>query len=129
MQYKVIERTNPQKRGKQKKWYANSVKSGNVTAKAIAKEIAGRSSLTRGDIESVLSTFLDELPTHLAMGKSVKLGELGSLRLSISSEGVDSSEEFSVSNIKGMKVIFTPSVDLKKALKDIHFEKKEEREK
>jgi hypothetical protein len=36
--------------------------------KDFAKEIAGRSSLTRGDIENVLTNFIDELPTFLKLG-------------------------------------------------------------
>jgi predicted histone-like DNA-binding protein len=123
MQYKLVERSNPQKR-ESKKWYANAVKAGNVTMKTFSKEITGRSSLTRGDVENVLANFLDELPVFLMMGMSIKLGEFGTLRLSLTSEGVDAKEDFNASLIKGTKVIFTPSSDLKKALEDIHFEEK-----
>jgi predicted histone-like DNA-binding protein len=122
MKYKVIKRSNPLRRGDSPKWYATSVNAGKFTIKDFSKEISGRSSLTRGDIENVLSNFLDELPTFLKLGMSVKLGDFGTLRLNLSSEGVDASEQFNVSNIKGVKVIFTPSTDLKKALEDIKFE-------
>jgi predicted histone-like DNA-binding protein len=122
MLYRLIERANPQKREDPKKWYASSIHTGSVTVKSFAKEIAGRSSLTRGDIENVLANFLDELPLFLTSGMSIKLGEFGTLRLSISSEGTDTKEEFDASNIKGVKVIFTPSADLKKALEEIKFE-------
>ena len=122
MIYRLIERINPQRRDEPKKWYTSSIHTGNVTVKSFAKEIAGRSSLTRGDIENVLANFLDELPLLLTAGMSVKLGEFGTLRLNISSEGTDTKEEFNVSKIKGVKVIFTPSADLKKALEEITFE-------
>jgi predicted histone-like DNA-binding protein len=122
MQYKVIERTNPQNREEQKKWYANAVKSGNITTKTLAKKIADKSALPKGDVENVVSTLLDELPTLLTEGKSVKLGRIGSFRLSISSEGVDNKDDFKTHHIKGVRVIFTPSSDLKKALEDVIFE-------
>jgi predicted histone-like DNA-binding protein len=122
MLYKLIERANPQNREESKKWYANAIKSGDVTIKTFAKEIAGRSSLTRGDIENVLANFLDEIPFLLMLGMSIKLGEFGTLRLNIVSEGVDNKDEFNVSKIKGVKVIFTPSSDLKRALEDTKFE-------
>ncbi|MDR1340648.1 MAG: DNA-binding protein, partial [Prevotellaceae bacterium] len=86
------------------------------------KEIAGRSSLTRGDIENVLNNFLDVLPTFLKLGLSVKLGEFGTMRLSIISEGVDEDQQFTVNSIKGVKVIFTPGVEFKNSLRDIKFE-------
>ncbi|GHT14633.1 DNA-binding protein [Bacteroidia bacterium] len=122
MKYRVIEKTNPQQPQAAKKQYASPVNAGNFTLKDFAKEISGRSSLTRGDIENVLSNFMEELPTFLKLGLSVKLGEFGTLRLSLSSDGVDIGQKFDASHIKGVKVIFTPSTDLKENLNDISFE-------
>jgi hypothetical protein len=53
---------------------------------------------------------------------SVQLGDFGTMRLSLASEGVENSDDFTAANITGVKVIFTPSVELKKALKNIKFE-------
>jgi predicted histone-like DNA-binding protein len=122
MKYKVIERKNPQNPQAQGKYYASAVNSGKFTIKNFAKEIAGRSSLTRGDIENVLNNFLDELPTFLKIGMSVKLGDFGTLRLSLNSEGAATEQEFKAELIKGAKIIFTPSTELKESLKDITFE-------
>jgi hypothetical protein len=52
-----------QSRQFRKKWYANPVNAGKFTVKDFAKEIAGRSLLTRGDIENTLDNFPEELPT------------------------------------------------------------------
>jgi predicted histone-like DNA-binding protein len=122
MKYKVIERKNPQNPHVQGKYYANAVNAGTFTIRNFAKEIAGRSSLTRGDIENVLNNFLDELPTFLKLGMSVKLGELGTVRLSISSNGADTPEAFNADMIKGVRTIFTPGSALKESLTDIKFE-------
>ncbi|GHT70349.1 hypothetical protein FACS189452_10980 [Bacteroidia bacterium] len=123
MKFKLVERKNPQTPQAQGKFYANAVNTGKFTLKDFAKEIAGRSSLTRGDIENVLSNFMEELPTFLKLGMSVKLGEFGTMRLSLNSTGTDTPEEFNAHhNILGAKIIFTPSVELKENLKDIVFE-------
>jgi predicted histone-like DNA-binding protein len=122
MKYKVVASTNPQRRGDLPKWYANSVNTDKMTIKDFSKEISDRSSLTRGDIENVISNFLDELPTFLKVGMSVKLGDFGTLRLTLSSEGVDSKEEFTYKNIKNVHIVFTPGSELKKALEDVRFE-------
>ncbi|MDR0714874.1 MAG: HU family DNA-binding protein [Bacteroidales bacterium] len=118
MKYKLIERVNPANPADPKKWYASPVNAGKFTIKNFAKEIAGRSSLTRGDIENVLNNFLDELPVFLKLGMSVQLGEFGTLRLGISSEGTDTKEQFSAAKIRNVKIIFTPSSALKTSLKD-----------
>jgi predicted histone-like DNA-binding protein len=122
MKYKVIKKANPLKPGEPKKLYASPVNAGKFTIKDFAKEISGRSSLTRGDIENVLSNFLDELPTFLKLGLSIQLGDFGILRLSIASEGATEEEGFTVANIKGVRVIFIPSVALKNELKSTTFE-------
>jgi predicted histone-like DNA-binding protein len=122
MKYKVIERKNPQKPDEPGKYYAIAVNAGTLTIRDFANEIAGRSSLTRGDIENVLNNFIDELPTFLKLGMSVKLGELGTIRASTISKGADTPEEFKSDLIKGMKIIFTPSSELKKSLTDATFE-------
>jgi predicted histone-like DNA-binding protein len=122
MKYKLVERGNPSKPEDAKKWYASPVNAGKFTIKDFAKEIAGRSSLTRGDIENVLSNFLDELPTFLEIGMSIQLGEFGTMRLSLSSEGTESPTEFTADKIKGARIIFTPASDLKESLKKIKYE-------
>ena len=62
MKVKLVVRTNPRKQGDPGKWYANPVNAGKKTLRDIAKDIAGRSSLTRGDIENVLTNFMECLP-------------------------------------------------------------------
>jgi predicted histone-like DNA-binding protein len=122
MKYKVIERYNPRQPEAPRKWYASPVNSGKLTLKDFAKEIAGRSSLTRGDIENTLNNFMEELPTFLKLGLSVQLGTFGTVRLSLSSEGASVPGEFNAGMIKGVKVIFTPGAELKKALEETTFE-------
>jgi predicted histone-like DNA-binding protein len=122
MKYKVIQKINPLHPEQPKKSYASPVNAGKLTVKDFAKEIAGRSSLTRGDVENVLNNFLDELPTFLKLGLSVQLGDFGTFRLTISSEGATEEEAFTAANIKGVKIVFTPSVALKNELKTAPFE-------
>jgi predicted histone-like DNA-binding protein len=122
MKYKLTKRVNPQNRTKEK-WYAAPVNDGKVTKTAIATEIVLMSSLSRGDVSNTIENLLDVVPKHLLMGKSVCLGELGILRISFSSEGVENPDDFNVGMIKGTRVIFTPSVELKKAIANIKFEK------
>jgi predicted histone-like DNA-binding protein len=123
MKYKLTLRVNPQHREEQGKWYASPVNDGKIDQKAISREIVDLSSLARGDVANVIESLLDTLPKYLLMGKSISLGDFGTLRLSFSSEGVEKPEDFRTTMISGVKVVFTPSVALKQALEDIRFEK------
>jgi predicted histone-like DNA-binding protein len=122
MKYKLTKRENPLNRTEEK-WYATPVYNGKITEANIATEIVTMSSLSKGYVVNAIENFLDVLPKHLLMGKSVRLGELGTLRLSFSSEGVENPDEFNVGMIKGAKVIFSPGVELKKAIANTNFEK------
>ena len=122
MKYKMIQRVNPQDRTKVK-WYASPVNEGKITKADLAKEVVNLSSLSRGDVSSVIENLIDILPKYLLMGKSVNLGELGTMRISFSSAGVENEKDFNASKISGVKIVFTPSVQLKKELGAIRFEK------
>ena len=78
------------------------------------------SSLTRGDIENVLSNFLDELPKYLNDGYSVQLGYFGTMRISLSSEGAVTAKKFKTETIKP-KIIFTPGTELKAEMEKISY--------
>ena len=129
MKIKLQKKKNPQKRTEEK-FYANPVNLGKKTLRDIAHDIAGRSSLTRGDIENVLSNFMDCLPHYLRDGFSVQLGEFGTMRLTLSSEGAATEKAFKTETIKP-RVVFTPGTELKRELAANSYEslrKKEEEE-
>jgi len=123
VKYKLVERGNPQDRTAPKKWYAQPVVSGRKQIKEIAKDIEDLSSLSYGDISNVLISLVHQIPKYLADGNSVKLGDLGSLRLGFSSEGVENDTDFNVNKIKGQRIIFTPGPDLKSFLKELKYNK------
>jgi predicted histone-like DNA-binding protein len=121
MKYKLIQRANPQDRSKVK-WYAAPVNEGKIAKSGLTKELVNISSLSRGDVSNVIESLLDVIPKYLLMGKSISLGELGTMRVSFGSEGVDDAKDFNTGKISSVKIVFTPSVELKKQLGEIHFE-------
>ena len=120
MKIKMVQRKNPQKKS-EVKYYASPVNAGKKNLRDIAHDIAGRSSLTRGDIENVLANFMDCLPHYLRDGFSVQLGEFGTMRLTLSSEGAATVKAFKMETIKP-RVTFTPGVELKAALRENSYE-------
>jgi len=121
--YKLIERGNPSDPTAAKKVYASPVKKGTKTISALSSDIADISSLSRGDISNVITNLVERIPKELLEGNSVSLGELGTLRISFSSEGVDNEKDFKTSMIKNLKVIFTPGKLIKEEIKKAKFSK------
>ena len=127
MKIRLVPKKNPQKR-EEVKFYANPVNVGRKTLDDIARDISGRSSLTRGDISNVLYNFIDCLPHYLRDGFSIQLGEFGSMRVTLSSKGAETEKTFKTETIKP-RVVCTPGTELKRELAANSYEslrKKEE---
>lgn len=90
---------------------------GSVGINELAREMSAESTVTRHDVKAVLSSLEDHIMRHLRNGNTVQLGDLGSFHLTFNSTLVDDPELVSPSQIKGVKIRFTPSKALKNALK------------
>lgn len=122
MFYRLVQKANPLDQ-EHKQRYATSVNAGKIDTRMIAKTLSQKSSLTTGDVMNVLENLLEEIPRRLSQGYSVSLWELGTFRLSLSSQGVKEQKEFNTRTIK-KKVVFLPSKSFKSELKTIPFEHK-----
>lgn len=122
LHYNLIQRADPRDRTLPQKWYAVPENRGRKSIGDISVDVAGSSSLSRGDIQNVILSLVDQVPKYLLDGQSVELGELGTMRISFSSEGVDKKEDFSAAKIDDVKIIFTPGTRLKQVLSASRFE-------
>lgn len=122
MKYKLIQKANPLKPDSKRKWYASPIKKGTINNYQLSKGMAAKSSMTRGAVLNVIENIVDEIPFYLTEGYSVNLNNLGTLRISLSSNGVENPEDFSEKNIKNPKVIFTPSPEFKETLLNMKLE-------
>lgn len=124
VKFKVIERGEPGVAGGgTKKFYASANVTGEKTLAGLTKDIEKRSTVNGADIRAVLYAMVDVMVDSLADGQVVRLGELGSLRVSISSEGFATAKEVTGASVKNAKVIFTPGKDIKNMLSTLEFEK------
>lgn len=116
MKYKLVPRVNPQKRSDPPKYYAQPMYDGMVDIEFIARQIAGRSSLTTGDIMNVLRNFFEEIPVYMLLGQTVKLDNLGTFRISFTSDGAESEDAFKATAMKNPRVLFKADPDFRKRI-------------
>ena len=121
VKFKVVQKVNPIKKDDPAKYYAQAEVSGDVTLETLARRIAKASMATRGDVLGVITSLVDEIIESLEEGNSIKLGDLGRMRVSLSSSGMEKADEVSARNIRKGKIIFTPSVMLKDRINRISF--------
>lgn len=96
-----------------KKWYPKSTVIGKpVTTRDVAKRLAALSSLSTGDVLSVLDQLGGVIGDLMNQGRTVKLDGLGTFYYTIDAtgNGVDTPEEVSAKQIKGTRVRFIPEV-------------------
>ena len=122
MRVKLIQRSNPLDQTQAPKYYAHMENEGVVDLRDLSKQMTRYSSLSVGDIKNVLDNLADAASVFLLLGRGVRLGGLGMLRIMLKSEGADTPAEFNTKMIHSVKLKFTPTVEFKKLLDDISYE-------
>lgn len=101
------------------KYYPQIAPTTPVTLAQIVKRIEKRSTVSSADVKAVLDALQYEVIDALQNGNSVRLGDLGSFRLSIKANGSTTSDEArrtGANAIKAVNVQFTKSVAMRDAL-------------
>lgn len=117
--FKLTLKKNPQKRNEAGKWYANPIVSNSLDTRAVCRAVTRNTTIAPTELESSFNLLCDGIPPQLQQGNSVRIGSLGTLRLSFGSEGAETVDAFNAATmIKNVKVIFTPSKELMAAIND-----------
>lgn len=112
--YRIVPRKNP--KNKSIKHYPALVSPQPIFAPQVIARIERRCTLASADIKAVVDAIEVELIDNLSEGKSVRLGDLGTFRLSLRTEGASDPKEVTVEKIRGTHVVFTPSPKIRRAL-------------
>lgn len=125
MKYKIVKRGQPgiAGGGGPVKYYASPHYSGEIDLYLMGQELAKRTTVARVDAEAVLSGFADLILEQLSDGKIVRLGNLGTFRISLNSKGEDASQDVTSNSIKKSKVLFRPAKRFQENMARLTFEK------
>ena len=121
--YKLISKTNPRDLSAEKKMYAVKQGQGELTMRDLAKRISRESTVSIIDTSAVLEAFLQVVPDELLGGKIIKMGDFGTFRTTLSSEGVISETDFTSTKIKKLNVRFRPATVFKDFISVAKFNK------
>ncbi|WP_339792512.1 HU family DNA-binding protein [uncultured Imperialibacter sp.] len=120
--YSIIRRGQPGVAGGgDQKYYAFVKRDRVISLREIIEEITAMSTLTKGDALNAVENFLDLIPKYVRKGHIVNLGQLGTFRVNISSNGHEQPEKVTAYSIKGARVIFAPSAEMKMKLAELKF--------
>ena len=119
--YSIAMLLNPQEKDAPARAYAKAQINGEMSLKALAKEVSNKSTVHYADVSGVLIAAVETMLAALKEGKQVDFGELGKFRLQITSKGAVTAEEFTANNIKGVSIQYIPGEDLKGIFQDLQF--------
>ena len=121
VKYSVIPRINPRDRETEPKFYAQVKLSGDVSLREMCERIQQSCTVTKADVHAVLVAMEDVIVDALKGGEIIRLGDLGTLRVSLSSKGALTEKEYTSSLITKSRIIFRPGSILSEALANLSY--------
>lgn len=113
--FKVIARpSDPRIPNSPKRYYPHLITLGqSVNLKYLAQKMKDRSSLSVGDIKSVIQNFVDKMKEQLLEGKSVNIEGLGVFMLAARSKGEDLAKDITVKSVESVRIFFQANKELR----------------
>ncbi|WP_455634291.1 HU family DNA-binding protein [Parabacteroides sp.] len=105
-----------------KRFYAQLVSNGTVSLDELCESIAEETAQTSADVKSIFDRLPRILRRHLSEGRNVQMGEFGSLRPTLGSQGSLTKKEFDAATMmKKPGLVFTPGKLLQRMRDDVTF--------
>ena len=115
--YKLMQKINPQDKSAKKTWYAVAIGNDSQDVKTMTRAATENTTTAPIEMEASLDLLGKYAMQQLLQGHIVKVGDLGTLRISFKSEGVEDITQFNAgSMIKEPRIIFTPSKTLREGV-------------
>lgn len=116
IKYQVLPRRNM--RDNKVKYYAQIAHTSPVNLDVITDLVQAQSTVSAADVKAVLDQLQVIVQEQLRNGRSIRLGDLGSFRPTLSSTRSNTAAAVKSTNIKRVNVVFVPSAYIQKDLKN-----------
>ena len=121
--YSVSPRINPRDRETEPKYYGHVQANGDINLREMSERIQQTCTVHKSDVFAVLVALEDVITDALKNGEIVRLGDLGTLQIGISSKGALKEEDWEESLIKKARINFRPGTVLSNILGNLTFTK------
>ena len=119
--YSVSPRINPRDKEAAPKYYGHVQASGDIDLREMAERIQQTCTVHKSDVFAVLVALEDIITDALRGGEIVRLGDLGTLQIGISSKGAVTEEDYSDSLIKKTRINLRPGSAIVGVLDNLTF--------
>lgn len=112
--YNLVLKRNPMKPDEAKKWYAVPQSRESQDIKAMTRAATENTTTAPIEMEAAIDLLGKYAVQQLLQGHTVKVGNLGTLRVTFKSEGVENINDFNAGvMIKEPRILFTPSKEFR----------------
>lgn len=112
--FNLVKKRNPRKPDDPQKWYAVTKTREAQSIKAMTRAATENTSTAPIEMEAALDLLGRYASEQLLQGHTVKVGNLGTLRITFKSEGVAEINDFNAGTmIKNPRILFTPSKEFR----------------
>ena len=121
--YSVSPRINPREIDEAPLYFAHVQANGEASIREMAERIQQTCTVHKSDVFAVLVALEDVITDALKGGEIVRLGDLGSFQIGISSKGALTEEDYDESLIKKARINFRPGSVLSNILGNLSYKK------
>jgi predicted histone-like DNA-binding protein len=121
--FKMVPKKNNLASPPETKYYPCAVHDGEVNLNQLAAIVASRSTVSRVDCSGVIIGLTQAIGEALAAGRIVKIDDLGTFQITLQGLPADSPDDLGKSNIKGAKIIYKPSGNMKEAMEQLTYKR------
>ena len=121
--YSVSPRINPRDKDASPKFYGHVQASGDISLREMAERIQQTCTVHKSDVFAVLVALEDTITDALKGGEIVRMGDLGTFQIGISSKGALTEDDYDDSLIKQARINFRPGPALSGIRTNLTFQK------
>ena len=121
--YSVAPRINPRDKEAPPKYYGRVQANGDVNIREMSERIQQTCTVHKADVQAVLLALEDVITDALKGGEIVRLGDLGTFQIGISSKGSVTEEDYDASLITKARINFRPGLALAGILSGLSYKK------
>jgi len=121
--FKMVPKKNNLVSPPQIKYYPCAVNNGEDDLDSLADIVASQSTISKADCYGVIMALTKAIGESLADGRIVRIDSLGSFQITLQGLPADTLEELGKTNIKGAKIIYKPSRNMKRNLGQLTYKR------
>ena len=114
--FKMVPKKNMMVSPPQTKYYPCAIHKGEEDLESLAEIVASRSTVSMADCYGVIIGLTQVISEALSDGRIVRIDGLGSFQVTLQGLPADTPEELGKANIKKAKIVYKPSINMKKKL-------------